>query len=47
MSHNMRFPTMLYVQPAKTQTSLCIHTVWSEPLHAAWIFFEYKATDQI
>ena len=32
MSHDMRFPTMWYVRPAKPQISLCIHTVWSEPL---------------
>ena len=29
---DMRFPTMLYVQPAKAQTSLRICAVWSEPL---------------
>ena len=27
LSCNMRFPTMWYVQPAKAQTSLRIHTV--------------------
>ena len=27
MSHDMRFPTMLYVRPAKPQISLCIRTV--------------------
>ena len=27
MSHDMRFPTMWYVRPAKAQTSLRIHTV--------------------
>ena len=26
-SHDMRFPTMWYVRPAKAQTSLRIHTV--------------------
>ena len=32
MSHDIRFPTMWYVRPAKAQTSLRIHTGWSEPL---------------
>ena len=32
MSRNMRFPTMWYMRPAKTQISLRIRTVWSEPL---------------
>ena len=32
LSHNMRFLTMWYVRPAKTQTSLCIRAVCSEPL---------------
>ena len=32
MSCNMRFPTMWYLRPAKTQISLRIRTVWSEPL---------------
>ena len=27
MSRGMRFPTILYVQPAKPQIRLCIHTV--------------------
>ena len=40
MSSGMRFPTMWYVQPAKSQISLCIRTVWSEPLQVAWIFCE-------
>ena len=47
MSHNMRFPTRWYVWPAKAQTSLRIHTVRSEPLLVAWIFYEYWATDRI
>ena len=34
-SRDMRFPTMWYVRPAKPQISLCIRTVWSEPLLAA------------
>ena len=31
MSHDMRFPTMLYVRWAKPQISLRIRAVWSEP----------------
>ena len=27
VSHDMRFPTMWYVRPAKSQTNLCIRTV--------------------
>ena len=38
LSHNMIFPTMLFVRPAKAQTSLRIRAVWSEPLLVAWIF---------
>ena len=45
MSHDMRFPTMWYVQPAKTQTSLRIPAIWSEALLVAWIFYECSATD--
>ena len=41
MSRDMRFPTMWYLRPAKAQTSLHIHPVWSEPLLVAWIFYEY------
>ena len=37
--------TMWYVRPAKPQISLHIHTVWSESLLVAWIFYECKATD--
>ena len=44
MSHDMRFPTMWYVQPAK-QISLHVHTVWSEPLLGTLIFYECSATD--
>ena len=40
MSFDMRFPTMWYVWPAKTQISLRIHAVWSEPLIVAWIFYD-------
>ena len=43
----MRFPTMWYVRPAKTQISLHISAVWSEPLLVQWIFYEYQATDWI
>ena len=46
MSHDMGCPTMWYVLPAKAQTSLRIHTVWSEPLLVTWIFYEYWATDR-
>ena len=45
MSRDMRFPTMWYVWPAKTQISLRIHAVWSEPLLVAWIFYECYDTD--
>ena len=45
MSRDIRFPTMWYVRPAKTQISLRIHTVWSEPLLVAWIFYACYATD--
>ena len=41
----MRFPTIWYVRPAKPQISLCICTVWSEPLLVAWIFYDCYATD--
>ena len=36
----MRFPTMWYVPPEKAQTSLRIHTVWSEPFFS----LEYSMT---
>ena len=39
LSHDMRFPTMWYVRPAKAQTSLRIQAGWSEPLLVAWIFY--------
>ena len=45
MSRDMRFPPMWYVWPARPQISLCILTVWSEPLLVAWIFYEFKATE--
>ena len=35
LSHNMSFPTMWHVQPAKAQTSLSIRAVLSEPLLVA------------
>ena len=38
----MIFQTMWYVRPAKTQISLRIHAVWSEPLLVAWIFYDCK-----
>ena len=41
LSHDMRFPTMWYVWPAKAQTSMRIRAVWSEPLLVAWIFNEW------
>ena len=40
MSRDMRFPTMWYVRPAKPRISLCIRTVWSEPLLVAWVFYD-------
>ena len=40
LSHDMRFPTMWYVRPAKPQISLRIRAAWSEPLLVAWIFYE-------
>ena len=42
----MRFTTMWYVRPAKAQTSLRVHAVWSEPLLVAWIFYDGKSTDE-
>ena len=45
MSHDMRFPTMWFVRPAKPQISLRIRAVWSEPLLVAWIFHDCWATD--
>ena len=42
----MRFPTMLYVRPAKAQISLYLQAVWSEPLQVAWIFYDCWATDR-
>ena len=40
LSRHRWFPTMWYVRQAKPQISLCIHTVWSEPLLVAWLFYE-------
>ena len=40
MSHEMRFPAMWYVRPAKPQISLHIRPVWSEPLLVDWIFYD-------
>ena len=42
---DMRFPTMWYVRPAKTQISLRIQAVWSEPLLVAWILYVCYAID--
>ena len=42
---DMRFPTMWYVRPAKTQISLRRHAVWSEPLLVAWILYACYAID--
>ena len=39
-SRGVRFLTMWCVRPAKAQTSLHIHAVWSEPLLVAYIFYE-------
>ena len=40
MSHDMGFPTMWYLGPAKAQISRRICAVWSESLLVAWIFYE-------
>ena len=45
MSRDTRFPKMWYVRPVKAQTSLRIRAVWSEPLLAAWVFYDSEATD--
>ena len=45
LSHNMRFPTILYMRPAKPQISLRIRAVWSQPLLVACIFYECSATE--
>ena len=45
VSRDMRFPTMWYVRSAKSQISLRIRAVWSEPLLVACIFYECWATD--
>ena len=45
LSRDMKFPTMWYLRPAKSQISLRKRAVWSEPLLVAWIFYECKATD--
>ena len=45
MSQCMRFPTMWYVRPAKSQISLRIRAFWSEPLLVAWICYDCWATD--
>ena len=47
MSCDTSFPTILYVRPAKAQTSLRICAVWSVPLLVAWIFYNCLATDGI
>ena len=46
MSHNMRFPTMWYLRPLKTQISLHIRAYWSESLLGSWIVYDSKATDR-
>ena len=43
--HDMRFPTMWYVQPANPQISLRIPAVWSEPLLVAWILYVCKGVE--
>ena len=43
LSHDMRFPTLWYVRPAKAQTSLLICADWSEHLLVA----EYSSTVQL
>ena len=44
LSCNMRPPSMWYVRPAKSQISLRICAVWSEPFLVARIFNECQAT---
>ena len=44
LSCNMRYPSMWYVRPAKSQISLRICAVWSEPFLVARIFNECQAT---
>ena len=46
LSHNMRFPIMWYVRPAKAQTSRRIRAVWSEPLLVTWIVYDCEASDR-
>ena len=43
LSHDMGFPTICYVRPAKPQISLRIRAVWSEPLLVVWIFYDCQA----
>ena len=38
--------SLLYVWPAKAQTSLRLCAVWSEPLQVAWLFYDCWATDR-
>ena len=45
LSQCIRFQTMWYARPAKPQISVCIRTVWSEPLLDARISYECWATD--
>ena len=40
LSRDMKFPTHLYVQPVKAQTSLPIRAVWSDPLLVAWMYWD-------
>ena len=47
MSHDMRFPTMWYVRPAKAQTSLHIRADWSEHLLVASIFLTVKLLTEL
>ena len=45
LSHGVRFPTMWYVRPAKTQISLHIWAVWPELWLVTWKFYACYATD--
>ena len=40
ISPDMRFPTMWYVRPEKSQTGLRIRAVRSEPLLVAWVPYD-------
>ena len=43
VSQRTKNPTIRLVRPAKTQTSLRIHAVWSESSLIAWAFYSLRA----